>query len=520
MAVAKSQNFPEGDLPEKALTEEPLSKESLPELFIPRDFRWASRAAARGEIRRLARGLYSTNLEEPAEQLLRRRWYDVAGLYFPGAVIVDRSAALSGPAADGSLFLDSGPTVVNPRPVRLPGLTLRPRSGAGHVEGDMRFASLWMAGTARMALENMRPSRARSGVRRTLRREELEERLDGIARARGAEALNELRDQAATIAPALGAEQELVELDRLIGALLGTQDAELRTPVGRARGAGLGYDPDRLRRFELLRAELASRDFAERLAPPDPERLFAFFEAYFSNWIEGTEFEVGEAEEIVLAGRVPTQRPADAHEIQGTFEAITDPELRASPPQDADALEDYLREVHRRIMGGRPEVGPGAYKQQGNRAGMTFFVHPELVRGTLREGFAAYRTLAPGLPRAIYAMFLVAEVHPFADGNGRVARVLMNAELSAAGLCRVMVPISYRDEYMSALRALSQNDNPTPLWRMLDRAQRWAASMTWSGHDRVLELLEQTNALATPERARELNLHLLDPIQHRDQTAL
>jgi fido (protein-threonine AMPylation protein) len=496
MAVAKSENLPE---------------ESLPEVFIPRDFRWASRAAARGEIRRLARGLYSTNLEEPAEQLLRRRWYDVAALYFPGAVIVDRSAALAGPAADGSLFLESGPAVANPRPVRLPGLTLRPRRGPGPVDGDVEFASLWMAGPARMALENVRPSRARTGVARTLRREELEERLDALARARGAQALNELREQARAIAPALGAERELPQLDRLIGALLGTQDAELRTPAGRARGAGLAYDPDRLRRFELLRAELASRDFAERPAPPDPERLFAFFEAYFSNWIEGTEFEVEEAEEIVLQGRVPVQRPADAHDIQGTFEAITDPALRASPPLDADALESYLREVHRRIMGGRPEVGPGAYKQQGNRAGMTFFVHPELVRGTLREGFAAYRTLAPGLPRAIYAMFLVAETHPFADGNGRVARVLMNAELSAAGLCRVMVPMSYRDEYMSALRALSQNEHPTPLWRMLDRAQRWAASMTWSGHERVLELLEQTNALATPERARELNLHLLDP---------
>jgi len=485
--------------------------ENLPEVFIPRDVRWASRAAARGEIRRLARGLYSTNLEEPAEQLLRRRWYDVAALYFPGAVVVDRSAALSGPAAEGSLFLDSGPTVANPRPVRLPGLTLRPRRGPGPVEGDMRFASLWMAGTARMALENTRASRARSGVARTLRRAELEERLDAVARARGAAALNELREQAGAIAPALGAERELVELDRLIGALLGTRDARLRTPAGRARGAGLAYDPDRLRRLEALRAELASRDFAERPAPPDPERLFAFFEAYFSNWIEGTEFEVGEAEEIVLRGRIPAQRSADAHDIRGTFEAIADPALRASPPADADALESYLREVHRRIMGGRPEVGPGTYKQQGNRAGMTFFVRPELVRGTLREGFAAYRTLPRGLPRAIYAMFLVAEVHPFADGNGRVARVLMNAELSAAGLCRVMVPMSYRDEYMSALRALSQNDRPTPLWRMLDRAQRWAASMTWSGHDRVLELLERTNALVTPERTRELDLHLLDP---------
>lgn len=108
-------------------------------------------------------------------------------------------------------------------------------------------------------------------------------------------------------------------------------------------------------------------------------------------------------------------------------------------------------------------------------------------------------------------MFLVAEVHPFTDGNGRVARTLMNAELSTAGLCRVIVPMSYRDEYMSALRALSQNDNPIPLWRMIDRAQRWASLMPWTGHDRVLRLMSETNALVTPDDARELNLHLLDP---------
>ena len=75
-----------------------------------------------------------------------------------------------------------------------------------------------------------------------------------------------------------------------------------------------------------------------------------------------------------------------------------------------------------------------------------------------------------GLARATFAMFVAAEVHPFADGNSRVARLLMNAELSAVDACRVMIPLSYRDEYLAALRALSVNDNPTALWRMIDRA--------------------------------------------------
>lgn len=488
----------------------PSNLHDLPELFFPEDSRWASRAAARGEIRRIARGLYSTNLDEPAEQLLRRRWYDVAALYFPGAVIVDRSAALAGPAADGSLFLDVGARPVNPRNIALPGLTLRPRNGPGPVAGDVAFVALLMAGPARVALDNLRPSRARSGVARTLRREELEERLDRLARTRGDDALNQLRDEARTVAGLLGAEDTLAELDRLIGAMLGTQDAELRTPSARARRAGLGYDADRLVLFEVLRAELASQQPAARDAPADPERLFAFFEAYFSNWIEGTVFEVEEAEEIVFGGRIPPQRPADAHDIQGTFEAITDPRLRSGPVENPDAFEAYLAKAHSLVMRGRPAEAPGEYKERGNRAGMTFFVHPDLVRGTLREGFALRSTLPEGLPRAIFAMFLVAEVHPFSDGNGRVARLTMNTELSAVDQCRVMIPLSYRDEYMGALRALSQNQNPTPLWRMVERAQRWAASMPWTGRAAVLSALEASNALVTPDRAAAQNLHLRD----------
>lgn len=484
---------------------------NLPEIFRPEDARWASRAAGRGEIRRLARGLYTSNLDEAADHLIRRRWYAVAALWFPGAVIVDRSAVLAGPAEDGSLFLDIGSRSSNPRPVALPGLTLRPRTGPGPLEGDMPFIALHMAGRARTALENMHPSRARAGIARTLRAQEIEQWLDRIARALGPEGLNELRDQAREIAPQLGAERQLEQLDRLIGALLGTRDAPLHTDAPRARRGGSGYDADRLALLETLRAELASQTFAKRPEPADRERLLAFFEGYFSNWIEGTVFGVNEAEQIVFEGHIPPQRPADAHDVLGTFAAITDPHLRASPPRDADELEDYLRSAHRLVMGGRPELAPGRYKEQVNRAGMTIFVRPELVRGTLREGFALLDTLADGLAKAIFAMFLVAEVHPFTDGNGRVARLLMNSELSSRAESRVMIPLSYRDEYLSALRALSQNANPTPLWRVIDRAQRWVSLMSWTGHDRLLETLGQTNALVTPEETSARNLHLLDP---------
>jgi hypothetical protein len=286
---------------------------------------------------------------------VRRRWYDVAAVYFPQAVIVDRSAVLAGPADDGSLFLDVGPRPINPRPVAIAGLVLRPRNGPGPVRGDAEFIALHISSPARMVLDNLRPSRARSGVSRTLRREEMEEYLDRIARVRGAEALNELRDEARAMAPVLGAERQLAELDDLVGALLGTRDADLRTTAAIARRAGLPYDTERLHRFELLRAELAGQDFARRSEPEDPERLLAFFEAYFSNWIEGTQFEVEEAERIVFQGRVPAQRPADVHDIVGTFEAISDPVLRAQAPHG------------RRRPGDLPARGPPAHHARSPR---------------------------------------------------------------------------------------------------------------------------------------------------------
>ena len=40
----------------------------------------------------------------------------------------------------------------------------------------------------------------------------------------------------------------------------------------------------------------------------------AFFETYFSNFIEGTEFAVDEAADIAFRGTVPNERPADAHD--------------------------------------------------------------------------------------------------------------------------------------------------------------------------------------------------------------
>ena len=64
-----------------------------------------------------------------------------------------------------------------------------------------------------------------------------------------------------------------------------------------------------------------------------------------------------------------------------------------------------------------------------------------------------------------------------AYGNGRVARILVNAELVAAEENRIIVPTAYRNNYLLALKALSHNKLTGALVRVLDFAQRYTAAV-------------------------------------------
>ncbi len=289
-------------------------------------------AVRRGQARKVGPRLYTRNTGETLDNVVRRNWQRIAAAYFPGAVVVDRSAFEAKPSDEGSLFLDAGPDYSARRPVRLPGLTLRARQGVGPVDGDMPFMEeLHFSGQARKFLDNLRPSRARAdGVARTLSRVEIEDELIRIAAQRGLDALNELRDSAREIAPALDAKRELEALDDLIGAVQGTRDVELATAAARAQHRGMGFDPRRLELFETLQAHLLQDPQPKRPEQPDSLPALSFIEAYFSNWIEGTEFEVGEAEEIVFRGAIPEGRSEDAHDVLGTFEVVDNPDRRVT----------------------------------------------------------------------------------------------------------------------------------------------------------------------------------------------
>jgi Fic family protein len=492
----------------------PRNKFHPGEVFVASAYPRASlsRAVREGRVRQLARGIYTTNLDDPAREVIDRNRLELAGILFPGCVIGDRSSVSGGlPEPDGSLFLISD----SDREVRVGHLLFRSRKGAPAQPGDMTFpAGVHLAGTARSLLENARPSRARGGrASRTLSRKELEEWIDRLLDQRGEGGINRLRDEARSLTGRLELEREFALLDNLIGSALGTRRARLSSPVLRARREGHAFDPARLDLLEMLQREL--QRLAPRIRPADPEeprlRFLPFFEAYFSNYIEGTRFEIEEARAIVFEGRIPEARPADAHDIMGTYALVSDHREMRRTPRNANDYLELLRSRHARLMEGRPEGLPGAFKREPYRAGTTVFVSPDRVLGTLERGFELYAFLADPFQRAVYQMFLVSEVHPFADGNGRIARVMMNSELVAAGEQRIVIPTVYRDEYLGSLRALSHNRHADPLIRVLDFAQRYTQSIDYADFEHARELLESSDAFVEPADAEREGLRLQIP---------
>ena len=247
--------------------------------------------------------------------------------------------------------------------------------------------------------------------------------------------------------------------------------------------------------------------------PQDRERrsLLPFYEAYFSNYIEGTEFTLDEAARIVFDHEIPDQRPQDAHDILGTYQITSSvPEMRRHA-RTADELAELLRARHAVLMAGRPEMLPGQFKERANRAGSTEFVAPDLVAGTLRRGFEVAGSLLSPFSRAVFMMFLVSEVHPFADGNGRVARLMMNSELEAAGEVRLIIPTVYRLNYLSALKAATHTGNFAALMAVLVFARRWTARVDFTSRDTAERDFVRTHALRDAREAEEAGVRLQLP---------
>lgn len=448
-----------------------------------------------GSIRKITSKIYTPNMVDSLEDIVKRNVFRILGFLFPHAVISHRSAFELKPTEAGDIYL----TYEYTKNVKLPGLKVHLMEGHGGGERDMPFIeNLYISSAERRTLENLQASRSRGGVSKCLPREYIENYLEKHLQVNGEKGLNDFRDKARECSLELGMKEEFNTLNSIIGALLLTRPVSILTSSGAvARASGEPFDAERVKLFGVLFEALHNQPF-ETIDEPNVEtsafRNFAFFDSYFSNYIEGTEFEIEDARQIIETGQPLPARNADSHDVLGTFHIVASRREMRRVPSSSDELIDILQDRHRVMMAARPEKNPGMFKMQNNHAGDTHFVDCTLVRGTLRKGFEYYQALDNAFAKSLFMLFMISEVHPFTDGNGRISRIMMNAELVAADQSKIIIPTVFREDYLNALRRLTRRNDPSVLIRAISRVRQFSANIQGDDFDATRNYLEQCNA--------------------------
>ena len=115
-------------------------------------------------------------------------------------------------------------------------------------------------------------------------------------------------------------------------------------------------------------------------------------------------------------------------------------------------------------------------------------------------------------------MFLLAEVHPFDDGNGRTARAFMNAELISRKRSRIIIPSVYRYEYLGGLGRMSRDRDPSAMIKVMDYAHAFTHALDFTDLERATATLERCNAFRRPEDGIKLQWPAgTEPYEHRIQ---
>ena len=103
------------------------------------------------------------------------------------------------------------------------------------------------------------------------------------------------------------------------------------------------------------------------------------------------------------------------------------------------------------------------------RGSMHTPLNPEAVRDAMPVLFGLLKNETDARVRTVLGHFIFVYIHPYMDGNGRIARFLMNTMLISGGYNWTIIPVEKRQEYMKALEKASVNEDITDFTLFLTR---------------------------------------------------
>lgn len=231
-------------------------------------------------------------------------------------------------------------------------------------------------------------------------------------------------------------------------------------------------DPRLERRIVEKRAAL---DLQRPLPPAITAKLYEDLRVrltYHSNAIEGNTLDLGETQLVIAHGVT-----IGGHTLQEHLEAINHAAaftfVRDLAQRDAALDEAALLQLHALITKDLVST-PGDY-----RTGAVFISgsehrppHHSQVPGLMHDWFAWLDsdglTYTP-IVRAALAHEMLLAIHPFLDGNGRTARLVLNLQLMQAGYPVTLLLRGWRATYIRALEQ-AHHGQYNPLVNVIGRA--------------------------------------------------
>ena len=177
--------------------------------------------------------------------------------------------------------------------------------------------------------------------------------------------------------------------------------------------------------------------------------------------------------------RVADSDDPAAREDLVRYESAVRQRQAATFPRDAATSEAQLRYWHAMISWHRPDYLPGQFKPVANFTTATplfRLVPPRAVAGSIRAFYnGPYAAVPAGPCRAVLVMLALGECHAFVNANGRVARLLMNAELESAGFLPILMSRDSMARYIGALPAVRARADVRQVVDLLADASRRTA---------------------------------------------
>ena len=207
---------------------------------------------------------------------------------------------------------------------------------------------------------------------------------------------------------------------------------------------------------------------ARPLKPEEIKELDAYFKiglTYSSNALEGNTLTISETKVLLEDGLTAGGKPLkDSLEVIGHAKAY-DFMLQIIREKPFELTEHIILELHRLFYEGIDKQTAGKYRDISVYITGTDYLPPESeqVPVMMKEYIHKVNQLSgkvhPIELAALTHKWLV-DIHPYVDGNGRTARLLMNLFLIHYGFGIVSIPPVLRLEYIDALRVSQRANQP------------------------------------------------------------